>query len=353
MESTPPSVTLGQAGIELASAAASVDALPLQVRLLAGAGDDALLDGVRAALATDSALAIEWAQVEGAVACHAELRRRPYDAVVLFSQPSRWDVLAVVESVRASGTDVAVVVVETDCVAGFDALCLEAGADDSCHLGSSSVRGLVWRLRKAVASRQAARTHRLMLQAERQRLHQEHVETQRLLDQQRALLSELEFLNAAPGAHEGMNWTNSVNGSRNFLEREDCQSYEALLAERSPTILRRYEELFRSYVIQGTGGGREEIIETAEMLASVDVTARQTMELHLHIVEEHLRGVGSRAVRHIVGRADLLAVETLGHLADCYRAKYHERLRPLVQQLLPGFLDDDSDLFRNSERLAA
>jgi len=47
--------------------------------------------------------------------------------------------------------------------------------------------------------------------------------------------------------------------------------------------------------------------------------------------------LGSRSTRHVMTRADLLALEIMVHLADNYRERYREQVNPPTQQLLPGF----------------
>ena len=61
------------------------------------------------------------------------------------------------------------------------------------------------------------------------------------------------------------------------------------------------------------------------------------MQLHLLVLEELVQGLGSRSARHVMNRADLLALEVMSHLADGYRQRYHERRHPPQQRLLPGF----------------
>jgi len=63
------------------------------------------------------------------------------------------------------------------------------------------------------------------------------------------------------------------------------------------------------------------------------------MNLHLHVLEELVRGLGSRSTRHVMTRADLLALEVMVHLAEGYRQRYQHRISPPRQQALPGFDD--------------
>jgi len=87
----------------------------------------------------------------------------------------------------------------------------------------------------------------------------------------------------------------------------------------------------------GSGNLADELKCLAGLLVTAGLTARQTMQLHLHVLEELIQGLGTRSSRHVMIRADLLVLELLLHLADGYRRRYRERLHPPVQQVLPGF----------------
>jgi hypothetical protein len=87
----------------------------------------------------------------------------------------------------------------------------------------------------------------------------------------------------------------------------------------------------------GSGNLACELSRLAELLVSAGLTARQAMELHLTVLEELLHGLGTRSTRHVMTRADLLAMELLLSLADGYRRRWREYLSPPIQRLLPGF----------------
>jgi hypothetical protein len=74
----------------------------------------------------------------------------------------------------------------------------------------------------------------------------------------------------------------------------------------------------------------------ADLLVAAGLTARQTMHLHLHVLEELVHGLGARSTRHVMTRADLLVLEVMVHLAEGYRQRYQERVNPPAQQRLPG-----------------
>ncbi len=51
---------------------------------------------------------------------------------------------------------------------------------------------------------------------------------------------------------------------------------------------------------------------------------------------ELIRGLGTRSARHVVTRADLLALEVMVHLCEGYRERYQQRCQPPRQLMLPG-----------------
>jgi hypothetical protein len=69
----------------------------------------------------------------------------------------------------------------------------------------------------------------------------------------------------------------------------------------------------------GSGKLQSELRELAEELIAARISARQTMLLHLQVVEELVRGLGQRSARHLLTRADLLILELTIALADGYR----------------------------------
>ena len=78
-------------------------------------------------------------------------------------------------------------------------------------------------------------------------------------------------------------------------------------------------------------------VDRFNLLVSAGLTAPQAMQLHLHVLEELLHGLGERSTRHVITRADLLVMELTMHLAEGYRERYRRRAHPPLQRLLPGF----------------
>jgi hypothetical protein len=166
-----------------------------------------------------------------------------------------------------------------------------------------------------------------LAQSERQRLQREHREAQRLLDQQRQLVLDLEALRRSA-------WEGEAEAS-SAAPAEDASRAPAL--QLPPQLTAHYQELLRAYVMMGSGNLGGEIALLAELLVAAGISARQSVQLHLGALEELLQGLGTRSTRHVMNRADLLALEVVVHLAEGYRREYLERREPPKQRLLPGF----------------
>jgi hypothetical protein len=87
----------------------------------------------------------------------------------------------------------------------------------------------------------------------------------------------------------------------------------------------------------GSGNLADEPKRLAELLVTVGLSARQTVAIHLRVLEKLVQGLGARSSRHVMNRADLLLLEMLLHLADGYRRRYQDCVHPPAQRLLPGF----------------
>jgi len=86
-----------------------------------------------------------------------------------------------------------------------------------------------------------------------------------------------------------------------------------------------YQDLLRTYVMMGSGNLSEEIRRLCEIFAVADVSPRTLLRIHLQRVENLIRGLGKRSSRHILVRADVLAMELMIQLGEFYRRKSHQR----------------------------
>ena len=66
----------------------------------------------------------------------------------------------------------------------------------------------------------------------------------------------------------------------------------------------------------GSGSLAGEISEMADRLLAARLPPHEALQLHLGCVESLVKGLGNRSARHVMGRADLLAVEMMTRLAQ-------------------------------------
>jgi len=268
------------------------------------------------AFAADSATQIVLEEAVGTVAGLARLRDEAFDVVLVGHEPGELDALDLIEGCRAAGSDDPIIVLGTQSEQEMAVLCYEVGADGYVCVHTTTTRNLIWVAARAIERHQLLRDNQRLSLAKQAQLQRERDEADHLLRQQRALLGNLE----APRDDE-------------FSQFPAPAADPLLPAE----LVHHYRELLRAYVIMGSGNLAVELKRLAELLVAAGLTPAQTMQLHLHVLEELVRGLGERSTRHVMTRADLLVMELLMHLAEGYRQRYRERVYPPAQQMLPGF----------------
>jgi DNA-binding NarL/FixJ family response regulator len=256
------------------------------------------------ALAADSASEIVLEEAAGTAAGLTRLRDEVFDAVLVSHEPGELDALDLVEGFRAGGAEEPIVVLGRQGEQEMAALCYEVGADGYVCAGATT-RNLIWIVARAVERCQLVRENQRLALAEQTRLQRERDEAACMLQEQWAMLGEPNKTPSTP----------------------------LLPAE----LVAHYHELLRTYVIMGSGNLADELRRLAELLVTAGLSARQTVELHLRVLQELLQGLGARSTRHLMIRADLLVLELLLHLADGYRGRYEESIHPPVQQVFAKF----------------
>jgi DNA-binding response OmpR family regulator len=265
------------------------------------------------AFAADSASRVVLEEAVGMGAGLSRLRDEVFDAVLVSHEPEELNALDLIEGYRAGGADDPVIVLGTQSEQEMAALCHEVGADGYLCVHTATTRNLIWVIAQAVKRHEIVSENQRLLLAEKNRLQREQDEAASLLQQQRRLLEEAE-------------------------SRPEKRSAEMLPIDCLPAeLIGHYRELLRTYVIMGSGNLTCELRRLAEMLVTAGLGARQTLQLHLHVLAELIHGLGSRSTRHVMNRADLLAIEVLLHVGDGYRRRYQERVYPPAQMRLPGF----------------
>jgi DNA-binding response OmpR family regulator len=291
------------------------------------------------ALATDSASEVQLDESLGASVGLARLRDEVFDLVLVAHEPGELDALELIEGLRASGNDEPILVLGVASEQEMAALSYEVGADAYLCVNTTTTRTLLWAAARAIERHELLRENRRLLQADRQRLHQEHLEADRLLAEQRALINDLESLTAASQPASDRRSTIDASG---ILTGEQSKSSTTSQIAAAPLrlpdkLVAHYRELLRAYVIMGSGNLNSDMQELSLLLVNTGTTPQQTMLLHLQVLEELVRGLGSRSARHVMTRADLLVLEIMIHLAEGYRGRFLERIHPPRQRLLPGF----------------
>ena len=286
------------------------------------------------AFAADSATQVILTEVIGVTAGLTRLRDEVFDAVLLSHEPGELDALDLVEGLRAGGTEEPMILLGSIPPQEIDALCYEVGADDYCCVAETTVRGLLWKFARAIERNQLLRENRRLVQAHRQRLKQEHLEAQRLLEQQRLLIADLEVLGKGETREPSVGPSIGIDGLDDCLTKSITPA-EQVASDLPAALVAHYRELLRTYVIMGVGNLGSEMANLAEMLAISEISAQRALQLHVAVLEELIQGLGTRSARHVMNRADLLALEVMGHLADRYRQRLQETRTPLRQQALP------------------
>jgi DNA-binding response OmpR family regulator len=287
------------------------------------------------ALVAENSRRVILEEVAGGAAGLARLRDEVFDAVLVSHEPGELDAVDLVAGYRAGGADEAIVVLGNQSEQEMAASCFEAGADAYVCAHTTTTRNLLWIVARAVQRHQLTRENRRLTLADRQRLQRERDEAERLLIQQRTLISDLEAIQQQSAIRSGKTGP-APSGARAAVSSAKA-SPESPPAGLPKELIQHYRELLRTYVIMGSGNLACEMSRLADLLTTAGVSARQTMQLHLHVLEELVSGLGARSTRHVMTRADLLALEMMVHLAEGYRERYQERVRPPSQRVLPGF----------------
>ena len=252
----------------------------------------------------------------------ALLRDESFDCLLVRVNPGSQapadDPLALARGIRAGGCadPIVIVGVTTDDETWTEALRLNVDLLVSAKGWESSA--LVPAIQRAVERGRTLQEIDRLTAADRRRLVRERDEADYLLNQQRQILTAPEALgtappttgddpSAAPGRAESERWNLSA----------EFDGY--------------YQELLRTYVIMGSGNLAAEIIKVADVLSLAGMSPREVLDLHLTRVERLVRGLGNRSTRHVMARADLLALELMIQLGECY-----QRQRALAASGTPG-----------------
>ncbi|HVX11314.1 MAG TPA: hypothetical protein VHC22_09055 [Pirellulales bacterium] len=259
-------------------------------------------------LTADPALSFEIEPCTGDKAALARLRQASFDVVCVQHIPGELDAIGFVEAHRATGAEDPLVVFAWEQDKEFAPRCYDVGADACLACDTTTAREVAWAIGRAIQWRRLLAENRRLVDLERQRLRLEHNESERLLDQQRGLISGLGELSQARDISD-----TGMAGPTATIPTAPADVPTSLVAA--------YRDLLRAYVIMGSGNLAAETGALVHTLSELDTPTAGVMQLHLHVLEETLRGLGGRSARHVMARADLLVLEVLAQLAERYRQR--------------------------------
>ncbi len=223
------------------------------------------------------------------------LRRERFDCILTCDDRTTAGTMSFstsfIEGLRASGADDAVVVLllqPNDEVFGrFDELDCEVLI--SPHGWHS--RSLIAVLRRALSRGEVGREVHSLEQTVRTQRLRERDEADALLLQQRAVIGK------------------DANGRTSKM---------AAIPQRAQDF---YRDLLRTFVMMATGTLQDDVRQLTEILALADVPPQNVMEMHLDQVARLIAGLGGRSSRHVLARADILALDLMTQLGESYRHK--------------------------------
>lgn len=285
------------------------DFLPPRMKVLLITGRKRTGGWLAEALAGDSACNVQLDEAVGVAAGLARLRDEVFDAVLISHEPRELDALDFLEVLRTGSSEQQpILVLGSPSEQELAALCFEVGADAYICVHTTTTRTLLWHLARAVQRHQLLEENRQLAQAQRHQLQRQQDEAQRLLAELKGMLVECGDAPTAPQA-----------------------------ASLPPRLVEHYRELLQAHVVMGAGGLHAEVKALTQRLFAGGAATSDVMRLHVRVLEEMLQSLGSRSARHVMNRADLLAMELLLLLAECYRRQYLQVKEPPRQKPLPGF----------------
>lgn len=211
------------------------------------------------------------------------LREAMFDVVVLHDT-EHLDAVHVMGPVRTAAPDcLAVVVISDSDKPERHVQCLEAGADDFVERDETDATTLIWKLARAAERQLLVREYRSSEQQKARKQSEDQQDAIRQLRTQRSLL--LEHL-------------------QETTEQETNPNPPEWLIEY-------FGELLRVYVVSGFGNHQDEVRQLLDRLDCCEVTLAEALMAHSIAVEQLVQSRRGRSAKHILGRANLVALELL------------------------------------------
>lgn len=285
--------------------------LPTRLRLLCVGSREPSWVGLTLQLDAEGGIEPRFRWVSTATEALTLLRDDPFDAVLIAAGSDTFaESASLVKAIRASGCEDPLVLIAPRI---SDADWLDLSREECELLQSVQVwdsPALVSVIKRAIFRSEQTRQSRRLEIAQTKRMARERDEAEHLLNQQRRIIDDLDARDAA----EPTNVTRQAMLDC-FGRVPPCRT------SLPPEINGYYQELLRTYVIMGSGNLGGEIAKLADLLAVAGCGPREALSLHLERVESLVGGLGNRSTRHILARADLLALELMIHLGESYRRR--------------------------------
>ncbi|MBL8848709.1 MAG: hypothetical protein JNG89_03455 [Planctomycetaceae bacterium] len=235
------------------------------------------------------------------------LRDENFDCLIIHDADASLRIAALLEALAADGCTEPVLVLTPP----GDDLWLATLCECDCEILASAdgwqSPALPQWIARTIDRAHLARENLRLAGADQRRTLRERDETDQLLEQQRRILQD--------------HAESSPLESLRTLKTEVGDELRSLPSE----VVGIYQDLLRSYVMMGSGGLAGEIRKLAQLLVLAGLSPGAALHVHLARVEELIRGLGSRSSRHVMSRADLLAMELMIELGECYRQKSQRR----------------------------
>jgi hypothetical protein len=268
----------------------------------------------------------------------SRLREEPFDCV-LVDVPATGSFVrddngpfGLIRALRTGGCEEPIVMVgrvfaDAEWTAACEADCdvfVSARGWDSPVLGSI--------IKRALLRGELVRENARLSAAYNRRLIRDRDESEQLLAHQRQLIAELEALPGAAGERRGE--TPNRGESPNRVDEVAPDAAVLRRENQNHDFIDRYSGLLRSYVLMGSGSLASEIAEMADCFVAASLPPPEALQIHLMCVEKLVKGLGNRSARHVVSRADLLAIELMTHLA--HRSQRASAGEPSARTGVPG-----------------
>jgi len=323
--------------------------LPSRLRLLCVGVREPSWASLTLQLDAEDCLEPQFRWVSSSTEALSLLRDESFDCVLVGDEPgstqtnSRTEPFALMRAIRASGCDDPVVLITAHIT---DQEWIEVCRKESEVLISPNLwesMALVPVIKRAISRVEVVRNNRYLAVSNQRRLLRERDEADHLLHQQRQIVRELESLALSKTDRNDellpRETSSADTSAASFQKRRgwepgsvDAQSGRGTWnepicsAESAPAKLQLpeevneyYHELLRTYVIMGSGNLGSEIAQLAKLISVAGLSPREALALHLERVETLVHGLGNRSTRHVMARADLLALELTIHLGECYQ----------------------------------